>query len=409
MGIKISELTPDANITGVEIIPVSDGGAAKSVTTGGVKDFTIDSIEGLTAAAGVTGADGVYILKGGELKPVNIDHVAQYAIDKVWGKAAENTVDAADKLPLKDGGTEKTVTAANLAAYIKGAITSGVLDISGLDTATLSGTDYLLIGKGDVAKKATLATVEDAIYNAFDDYVMGLTNVETPNDADVFYVIKSGTGQKVTLAMLKTVLGSAAAPLTTTENKVPQWGTAQKALKDGLTVRSVIRSVAAADDASLPTEKAVRSLVDSPLISASSDTGAVGLRFGKSNTEGLATVILDVDVELGGVAGVAVASIPAGSIIKSVQSSVIVAATAGGTSNRIGIGTDADKSLYGLSLLALNSKSNKMVAPAVLGGAVDIKLFPCVSGGTIGDTAFSVGFVRVRIVFDKLDSLDDVG
>lgn len=407
MGIKISELTPDANITGVEIIPVSDGGAAKSVTTGGVKDFTIDSIEGLTAAAGVTGADGVYILKGGELKPVNIDHVAQYAIDKVWGKAAENTVDAADKLPLKDGGTEKTVTAANLAAYIKGAIKASVLDVSTLDTATLGAGDYLLVTQGTTAKKTTLSAINAAIYAALKSYVAALSAATSTNDADLLYIVQGGVEKKISITTLKAAFGSTVAPATTTENKVPQWSSAQKTLKDGLTVQTSIRAAGTAADTALATEKAVRDAVEAPTRSAGAEGGAVVMRLGKTDSEGLETIVVDKTVTLGAVAGVAIFTVPAGAILWSVQANVSTAAVAGGTSVKIGIGTDDDPGLYGItSALTKNLKIDTTIG-ARLATETAIKAFPCAAAGTIGDTAFTSGAIRVRIIYDRLKSLDD--
>ena len=407
MGIKISELTPDANITGVEIIPVSDGGAAKSVTTGGVKDFTIDSIEGLTAAAGVTGADGVYILKGGELKPVNIDHVAQYAIDKVWGKAAENTVDAADKLPLKDGGTEKTVTAANLAAYIKGAIKASVLDVSTLDTATLGAGDYLLVTQGTTAKKTTLSAINAAIYAALKSYVAALSAATSTNDADLLYIVQGGVEKKISITTLKATFGSTVAPATTTENKVPQWSSAQKTLKDGLTVQTAIRAAGTAVDTALATEKAVRDAVEAPTRPAGAEVGAVVMRLGKTDSEGLETIVVDKTVTLGAVAGVAIFTVPAGAILWSVQANVSTAAVAGGTSVKIGIGTDDDPGLYGItSALTKNLKIDTTIG-ARLATETAIKAFPCAAAGTIGDTAFTSGAIRVRIIYDRLKSLDD--
>jgi hypothetical protein len=407
MGIKISELTPDANITGVEIIPVSDGGAAKSVTTGGVKDFTIDSIEGLTAAAGVTGADGVYILKGGELKPVNIDHVAQYAIDKVWGKAAENTVDAADKLPLKDGGTEKTVTAANLAVYILGAIKASVLDVSTLDTATLGAGDYLLVTQGTTAKKTTLSAINAAIYAALKSYVAALSAATSTNDADLLYIVQGGVEKKISITTLKAAFGSTVAPATTTENKVPQWSSAQKTLKDGLTVQTSIRAAGTAADTALATEKAVRDAVEAPTRSAGAEGGAVVMRLGKTDSEGLETIVVDKTVTLGAVAGVAIFTVPVGAILWSVQANVSTAAVAGGTSVKIGIGTDDDPGLYGItSALTKNLKIDTTIG-ARLATETAIKAFPCAAAGTIGDTAFTSGAIRVRIIYDRLKSLDD--
>ena len=42
--IKISDMTTDTSISGAEVFPVSDAGAAKKISVSGVKDFTVDAI-----------------------------------------------------------------------------------------------------------------------------------------------------------------------------------------------------------------------------------------------------------------------------------------------------------------------------------------------------------------------------
>lgn len=262
MGIKISEMAADSSIGGGELIPVSDAGTSKSVTTAGIKQYVIDGIEAIAAGTAVTGADGVFILQGGVLKPVDIDLIAQHAIDTVWAKTAETVVDAADIIALKDGGaTEKTVTAAILATYIKTAIEAAILDVSDLTAATsISAADMFLLTVGTTGKKVTFTTLNDAIYASLNTYVAALSAV-TPADADVLYMVQGGVAKKVTIAAIKAMTGSTVAPATTIENKVPQWASAQKTLKDGLTVQTTVRATATAVDTALPTEKAVRTLI----------------------------------------------------------------------------------------------------------------------------------------------------
>lgn len=408
MGIKISDMTPDASIGGAELIPVSDAGAARSVTIDGIKSYVVDAIEAVAAGTAVTGADSVFILQGGALKPVDIDLVAQHAINTVWSKAAETVVDAADIIPLKDGGTtEKTVTAAVLAAYILGAIKASVLDVSTLDTATLGAGDYLLVTQGTTAKKTTLSAINAAIYAALKSYVAALSAATSTNDADLLYIVQGGVEKKISITTLKTAFGSTVAPATTTENKVPQWSSAQKTLKDGLTVQTAIRASGTAADTALATEKAVRDAVEAPTRTAGAEGGAVVMRLGKTDSEGLETIVVDKTVTLGTVAGVAVHTVPLGAILRSVQANVSTAAVAGGTSVKIGIGTDDDPGLYGItSALTKNLKIDTTIG-ARLATETAIKAFPCAAAGTIGDTAFTSGAIRVRIIYDRLKSLDD--
>lgn len=251
MGIKISDMTPDASIGGAELIPVSDAGAARSVTIAGIKSYVVDAIEAVTAGTAVTGTDSVFILQGGALKPVDIDLVAQHAINTVWGKAAETVVDAADIIPLKDGGTtEKTVTAAILAAYILGAIKASVLDVSTLDPATLGTGDYLLVTQGTTAKKTTLSAINAAIYAALAAHVVAATAAPATADADMFYVVKGTTPYKMTLAQIATHIGGGVAG-SGAANALAQWS-ATDTLKTGPTL-ALIADLGSDSDSVIPT------------------------------------------------------------------------------------------------------------------------------------------------------------
>jgi len=227
MGIKISEMNADASIGGGELIPVSDAGSPKSITTAGLKSYVVDQIEAIAAGTAVTGADSVYVLQGGVLKPVDIDLVAQHAIDTVWAKTLDASPAGTDKIAIKDAGTtENTVTLAVLAEYVRGAIEAAILDISDIGAAgALAGTDILLVTQGTTGKRTTLTALNTAIYASLAAHVTGLTAASSANDADEFYAVTSVGARKVTLTQMNTTLGVSAgaiAPASTTENYVPQ-------------------------------------------------------------------------------------------------------------------------------------------------------------------------------------------
>lgn len=262
MGIKITDMTPDTNVGGGELIPVSDAGSPKSVTTAAIKDFTIDQIEALAAGVSVSGSDGVYVLQSGVLKPVNIDLVAQRAIDTVWGKAAITVPGGTDVLPAKAGGTtEKTITLTVLAEFVRSTIEAAILDVSDLSAAgALSGTDVFLVTQGTTGKKVTLTAVYNAIYAGLQSYIEGLTEATALDSSDVFLTISGGVPKMVLLSTIMSNMGDCIAPASTTENKIPQWASGQKTLKDGLTLQTAVRASGTAADSSVPTEKAVRDL-----------------------------------------------------------------------------------------------------------------------------------------------------
>jgi len=261
MAIKIGDMTPDDNITGVEIIPVTDGVTPKSVTVSGVKDFIIDQIEAISAASSTTGSDSIFIMQGGVLKPIDIDLIVGYALGVMWDKAAESAPDSADTMTINDGGTQKTVTLALMAEYVRATIEAAILDISDLAViATATATDVMMIVQGSTAKQMTFANFSTAVYGALKDYVTALTAVSAGNDADVFYVIQGGVEKKVTLATIKSYLGNpATAPGTTTVGNVPQWSSTSGDLADGLDIVASVGSTGS--DSNLSTEKAVRTAV----------------------------------------------------------------------------------------------------------------------------------------------------
>ena len=273
--VKITEMTADSSVTGVEILPVSDAGSPKRVTIDQIKQFVIDSVEAVAAGTAVTGADSVFILQSGALKPVDIDVVAQHVIDTVWGKAAEATPADGDKLALKDdGGIEKTVLLSVLASYILAEIESDLLDISSLadGSGTIAAANKMLVVDGTTPKRVTITNLSTLIYASLKAYVTALGAVTVSASSDVFYCVQGGVEKKVTLAEIVTLLGDPpAAPATTTLNGIPQWSNVTGDLKDGLTLATTVGTPGG--DTIVPSEQAVREALSS-LINDQADIGA---------------------------------------------------------------------------------------------------------------------------------------
>jgi len=266
MSIKITDMTPDASVSGVELIPVSDAGAPKSVTITNIKDFVVDAIEAIAAATTAPLTDYAYILQSSALKPVLLSTIAQSVIDSVWAKADYTPAAGTDKMILKTGSTEKTVTLTNLAEYIRSLVEATILDVSNLSAASaLADADMLLLTVGTTGKKVLWSVLKSAIYDALAAYLTALSAVTASAETDVFYCLQGGVQKKATLAQLKAGMDFVIPPASTTENKVPQWGSTSKTLKDGLTLRTEARVSDEVDDSSLMTEKLISSLVDTVL------------------------------------------------------------------------------------------------------------------------------------------------
>lgn len=180
---------------------------------------------------------------------------------------------------------------------------------------------------------------------------------------------------------------------------------------DGVTAGTVTASKAVVVDASKNIGDLNNvTIAGAETLTADSATGAVALRIGASATEGLEIKVVDKTVSPSAVE-TAVFTVPAGAVILSVQGNCESALTGGGTTVTWALGTAGDPDKYGYpgsDTLAQNSKVDTIPDWAVLGSTEPIVLTGAATGGTAdGNTALTVGSVRVRIVYATLNSLDD--
>jgi hypothetical protein len=96
------------------------------------------------------------------------------------------------------------------------------------------------------------------------------------------------------------------------------------------------------------------------------------------------------------------ADIPIGAIIDCVALNIVSTLTGGGTTAKVGIGPVADPDKYGITAdLVKNSDFQTAPAQALLAAAEDVQVNACTAGGAIGNTALTVGSVRVRVWYRK--------
>jgi len=133
------------------------------------------------------------------------------------------------------------------------------------------------------------------------------------------------------------------------------------------------------------------------------------LRLGASPSEGLETRVIREVVTTGAINNDMGSDLVAGVVIIGVQSNVDTALTGGGTTTNYAIGTvaDPDKYVDAVGVLTLGAKTNHMPAPAVLAGVEDIRVNAVTAAGAVGDTALTVGTVRVVIYYQALNALDN--
>lgn len=144
----------------------------------------------------------------------------------------------------------------------------------------------------------------------------------------------------------------------------------------------------------------------------SSVTGSITRGYGATSAEGMQEAIIDETVSFDANAALykeLTYTFPESTVFMSMQANIESALTGGGTTVKLGLGTASDPDVYGLSsALTKNIKINTIPdAAAGQASTLVIRLSSCASNGAAGDTALTVGSVRVRIVYRALVSLTD--
>lgn len=146
--------------------------------------------------------------------------------------------------------------------------------------------------------------------------------------------------------------------------------------------------------------------------SRSGTTGAIIRGFGATASEGLQEAIVEETISFAANAALfkeLAYLFPANAVIVSAQANIEAALTGGGTTAKVGLGTEADPDAYGkTSALTKNAKIDTQPdAAAGFAAPTALRLSSCAADGSAGDTALTVGSVRVRIVYRALVSLAD--
>lgn len=261
---KIDDATVDSNVTGVEKIPVSDGGSPKVVTVQAVGDYILARILALVAGekADSLGTDSVFGARSGSLATFSASKMVALALASVWNGTTATAIDAAT-VPLTSGATKGVVTLAQLSAFFKTKIGTELLALSGLSAVTtFASGDLILVSQSGTSKKATWAQLIAAVDASIADYVSAQVVVTEPANENLIPIVYGGALRKVTIGVLKSILGTVGmADALSTENNVPQWSSGNGILKNGIPVVITARADGTATDAALPSEKLVRSLI----------------------------------------------------------------------------------------------------------------------------------------------------
>jgi hypothetical protein len=197
MGVKMSEMTADTSVAGTEKILVLDGTTSKTLTTAKMAEYSIDVLAAAAAATPTTG-DDILAVRAGAEKLLDLDAVASYAVASAWTVATTaSPAVSGDLLLVNRSGTIFDIDVDTLKTYALVGVQASVLNLSGLDAATLANTDLLAICQTTTAKKATIASLETLLWTDFATYVAARTELATVADANKFYVLDGTTPKYV--------------------------------------------------------------------------------------------------------------------------------------------------------------------------------------------------------------------
>lgn len=265
--LKIDDATPDTDVQGNELIPVSDNGTAKSVKVEDIKDFTLGKAAALAEASAVTlDKDGVYIRQNGELKPVSAATLANAVIAAALGNDAASDLDGSEAVIVKSGGTAKTATLSDVAAYVKTVIVglAASFDIDGLASTTAAAALKVPVSETDASGNASNKSLSLSDIKKFIAPTDNLTLCPETESGDVILAIDSDKKWKG----LPNTLFTDKSITTPTANSVAAGQLVKfadktgSALAGGPSVVAEVRKPGSASASDVPTEAAVRAAID---------------------------------------------------------------------------------------------------------------------------------------------------
>ena len=255
----IDDATADTQITGVEKLPASDGGTAKSVTVGQIRDFVVAELADADAADDVDVAeDGIFVSVDGEVKTLPAEKLAKAVINYACALTGIVSPNGNEIFIIDDSGTKKTITLAQITSYITSNADGFFSSLS--SAGTMAASDKVIVKQGGSAKEGTLGNLAAFALSTFASFIGGCVNVLNVQDTDKVVVVSGGVTKWMTVAQFSSALATGmSVPDATTSGNIPTWGNSTgSALGAGYAVSTSIRSQGTADNNTIPTEAAVR-------------------------------------------------------------------------------------------------------------------------------------------------------
>ena len=282
---RIDDATPDTDVTGVEKIPVSDGGTPKFATIEQIKDFVATKFAALQNAANVSvNSDGVYLKKDGELKPIAANVFSDAIIEFMFGKEAETALEETDEIVISRYGDTKKTTVGDIAEIVKKIVNPPNMDIGSLDEigSGISNNPYIAISQ-NVSDESEETKTYKVDFNTFfglvlDKIISSGSVVEEVNPHNDMLFGHKWNDETRTMYPAQFQIdrlpfgdGDVKGPSANTDGKIPQWdGANSKTLKDGLNLATNITSQSG--ETEVPTALAVHNAVKNKVNAPSSNT-----------------------------------------------------------------------------------------------------------------------------------------
>lgn len=215
----------------------------KTITIDSISNFAVAALGASAAVTPVAAGDDFVLYRSGTSKLADVDVLTTYIVAKAWSVATEaDPAVSGDKILMNRSGTTYWLDVDTIASYALDGVQADVLDLSGLDAATLAGTDLFAVCQTTTPKKVTLANLETKLWADFATYAAALTDIATVADEDKFYILDGGTTPKyATATELATYVSAelwaaAAASSVATGNTllIDQSGTTKEATVDQL-------------------------------------------------------------------------------------------------------------------------------------------------------------------------------
>lgn len=188
----------------------------KTLTVDTVSDFALAALGASSAVTPAAASDKFVVYRSSVAKTMDISDIVTYVLAQAWSQTAGGAVVTGDELVIGRSNATRTVTVDALQTFVLAGIQATVLNISGLGTATLAGTDEYLVVQSGTARKTTLTALETKLNTDFATYVTGLSDVGTLLAANRFYILDSGTPKYCTaleiFTYVETTIWAASAP-----------------------------------------------------------------------------------------------------------------------------------------------------------------------------------------------------